>query len=159
MKRDDKKVMSFRFSDHILNKIDYLEEEDRENAEKLGIKSKTRKQIIEECIQDYYFRKINNDRDPDTMDRISIMVNDAADVRFGMMKRVLDEILFLAIKHDIGNKLFFRSNNILPNCPEKSEAVSIFAEESKWDNALQEYMSQRWGRIVADIHHSRRPPR
>ena len=28
MKRDDKKVMSFRFSDHILDKIDYLAEED-----------------------------------------------------------------------------------------------------------------------------------
>lgn len=159
MKRDDKKVMSFRFSDHILDKIDYLAEEDSEEMKKLGLKPKNRKQIIEECVQDCYLRKINNDRDPDTMDRISIMVNDAADVRFSKMKRVLDEILFLVIKHDIGNKMFFRAKGILPPCPEKSEAVSLFGEESRWDNALQEYMNQRWGRIVADIHHTGRPPR
>lgn len=159
MKRDDKKVMSFRFSDPIIEKIDYLIRENETEMKKLGLKPMTRKQIIEECIQDYYLRKINNDKDPDTMDRISIMVNDAADLRFSKMKRVLDEILFLVIKHDIGNKMFFRSTGILPPCPEKSEAVSLFGEESRWDNALQEYMNQKWGRIVADIHRTGRPSR
>ena len=151
--------MSFRFSDHILDKIDYLIRENEMEMKKLGLKPKTRKQIIEECIQDCYLRKINNDRDPDTMDRISIMVNDAADVRFNRMKRVLDEILFLVIKHDLGNKLIYRSKSVLPACPETKDAISVIKEESGWDTALQEYMSQRWGRIVADIHHTGRPPR
>ena len=155
--KKQKKVLSFRFKDHILEKIDYLIQQDVRKTEELGIKPRTRTQIIEDAIQDYYLRQIDGDRDPDTVERISRMVNDAADVRFGSIKRIVDEILFLVIKHDIGNKMFFRSNNILPECPEKSKAISFFAEDSAWDNALQEYVSQRWGRIVADINYSRGP--
>ncbi|MBR0420650.1 MAG: hypothetical protein IJI66_15915 [Erysipelotrichaceae bacterium] len=155
--KKQKKVLSFRFKDHILEKIDYLIQQDARKTEELGVKPRTRTQIIEDAIQDYYLRQIDGDRDPDIVERISRMVSDAADVRFGSIKRIVDEILFLVIKHDIGNKMFFRSNNILPKCPEKSKAISYFAEDSAWDNALQEYVSQRWGRIVADINYTRRP--
>ncbi len=160
MKRDDKKVMSFRFSDHILDKIDYLAEEDSEEMKKLGLKSKTRKQIIEECIQDCYLRKINNDKDPDTMNRISIMVNDAADVRFIRMKKIMDEILFLTIKNDLANRLLLMERS-LPVAPStESIAIDMVVNKgSRWDEVLQNYMTGNWTRMISDIHNGRRLPR
>lgn len=157
MKRDDKKVMSFRFDDPIIKKIDYLMEEDRKNSEKLGLKPSTRKEIIEEAIKDYYLRKINRSRDPDIMDRIVMMVDDAADVRFGLFKRMLDEIYFLVMKNDLANRILLNSDGVPEPHPLGSYAAGEIAQgECKWDDELQNYMTNHWIRFMARFHNSRR---
>ena len=155
MKRDDKKVMSFRFDDPIIKKIDYLMEEDRKNSEKLGLKPSTRKEIIEDAIKDYYLRKINRSRDPDIMDRIIMMVDDAADVRFGMFKRILDEIYFLATKNDLANRILLNSDGV-PKAPDfgYSAAGEIVNKRCRWDEELQNYMMDHWTRYVARFRDS-----
>ncbi len=157
MKRDDKKVMSFRFDDPIIKKIDYLIEEDKKNSEKLGLKPSTRKEIIEYAIKDYYLRRINRSRDPDVMDRIIMMVDDAADVRFGMFKRILDEILFLVMKNDLANRILLNSDGV-PEVPDLgySAASEIAKGKCRWDDELQNYMTDHWTRYVARFHDSGR---
>ncbi|MBR4461573.1 MAG: hypothetical protein IKS51_03220 [Erysipelotrichaceae bacterium] len=157
MKRDDKKVMSFRFEDPIIDKIDYLIEEDKENMKRLGLKPSTRKQIIEEAIRDYYLRKINGSSDPDTMDRIRLMIDDAADERFGKMKRTLDEILLLVIKNDLANRILLNSDCVPDPHPLISIAASeIVKGECRWDEVLQDYMTRNKTRIMAEMHNPRR---
>ena len=157
MKRDDKKVMSFRFEDPIIDKIDYLIEEDKENMKRLGLKPSTRKQIIEEAIRDYYLRKINGSSDPDTMDRIRLMIDDAADERFGKIKRTLDEILFLVIKNDLANRILLNSDCVPEPHPLISVAAGEMAKgECRWDEVLQDYMTRNKTRIMAEMHNPRR---
>ena len=157
MKRDDKKVMSFRFEDPIIEKIDYLMEEDKKEMEQIGLKPRTRKEILEEAIRDYYLRKINGSKDPDTMDRISLMVDDAADARFSSMKRVMDEILFLVMKNDLANKILLNSEGVPEPHPLGSYAAGDIAnKECKWDEVLQNYMTSNMMRLMARIHDARR---
>ena len=157
VKREDKKVMSFRFEDPIIEKIDYLVDQDKENMEKLGLKPKTRKQIIEEAIRDYYLRKINDNMDPDTMDQIALMIDDAADVRFNKFKRTIDEILFLVIKNDLANKILLNSEGVPEPHPLDNYAMSEIAKkECRWNRLLQDYMTSNWMRFMAEIHNPKR---
>jgi hypothetical protein len=160
MKRDDKKVMSFRFEDSIIEKIDYLMEEDKKEMERIGLKPRTRKEILEEAIRDYYLRKINGSKDPDTMDRISLMVDDAADARFSNMKRVMDEILFLVMKNDLANKILLNSEGVPKPHPLDSIAANeVIRGECKWNEILQDYMTDNMMRIMARMRDSGRRSR
>ena len=105
----EKIYMSFRFEDHVLNKIDYLMQEDKKKLEKLGIKPRTRKELVEGIIDDYYLRYITKTRDPDVLKRIELMVEDTASNRFKGIEDKIDELLFLAIKSDLGKRVFYRS--------------------------------------------------
>ena len=100
MKKKENRVMSFRFGDHVLEKIDYLMEEDKKKLEKMGIKPKTRKELVEGIIEDYYLRYITKSRDPDVVNRIASMVDDVTETRFKGIEDKIDELLFLAVKND-----------------------------------------------------------
>ena len=154
MKKDDnKKVMSFRFEDPIIEKIDYLMEEDKRNMEKFNLKPRSRKEIIEEAVRDYYLRKINSSKDPDTMERISIMVDDAADVRFTSIKRVLDEILFLVMKNDLANRIILNGDGLPEPHPLESRAAGqIINGKCEWDEVLQNYMTDHMTRVMARFY-------
>ena len=89
MKKKENRVMSFRFEDHILNKIDWLVDKENEKLKGLGIKPKTRKQIIEEIIEKHYFDIINESRDPDVVGRISNMVKDQTDIHYDALRKRL----------------------------------------------------------------------
>jgi len=140
MKKKENRVMSFRFGDHVLEKIDYLMEEDKKKLEKMGIKPKTRKELVEGIIEDYYLRYITKSRDPDVVNRIASMVDDVTETRFKGIEDKIDELLFLAVKNDIGNKVLYRSPSVLPAPHNKKEAIDIFKESSRWNDALDEYL-------------------
>ena len=140
MKKKENRVMSFRFDDHVLSKIDYLMEEDKKKLEKLGIKPRTRKEVVEGIVDDYYLHYITKTRDPDVLKRIEFMVNDAAETRFKGIEEKIDELLFLAIKINIGNKLIYRSPSLIPAPRDKAEAICIIKEPSRWNDALDEYL-------------------
>ena len=94
MKKKENRVMSFRFGDHVLEKIDYLMEEDKKKLEKMGIKPRTRKELVEGIIEDYYLRYITKSRDPDVVNRIASMVDDVTETRFKGIEDKIDELLF-----------------------------------------------------------------
>lgn len=144
MKKKEDRVMSFRFDDHVLSKIDYLMEEDKKKMERLGIRPRTRKQLVEGIIEDYYLRYITKSRDPDVVKRIANMVDDAADIRFKGIEDKIDQLLYLTNKLDLGTKVLYRSPSVLPAPKDVEQAIRIITnEESKWYNAIDEIMINR----------------
>ena len=119
-------------------------EEDKKKLEKLGIKPRTRKELVEGIIDDYYLRYITKTRDPDVLKRIELMVEDTASNRFKGIEDKIDELLFLAIKSDLGKRVFYRSPSVLPAPKSKRQALNIILNEtSMWDEALEEYMRDK----------------
>ncbi len=86
------------------------------------------------------------------MDRIILMVDDAADVRFRQFKRILDEIYFLVLKNDLANKILLNSDGV-PEAPDfgYSAAGEIANRKCRWDEELQSYMTDHWTRYVARL--------
>lgn len=152
MKKKENRVMSFRFEDHILNKVDWLVDKENEKLKGLGIKPKTRKQVIEEIIEKYYFDIINESRDPDVVNRISNMVKDQADIHYDALRKRLDEILFLVIKNDLGNKVLYDNSDLMPQTVNEQRAYEMInRKDCFWDEVLNSYMAERKGRIYADL--------
>ena len=72
------------------------------------------------------------------------MVEDTADNRFKGIEDKIDELLFLAIKNDLGKRVFYRSPSVLPAPKSKRQALNIILNEtSMWDEALEEYMRDK----------------
>ncbi len=64
----------------------------------------------------------------------------------------MDELLFLSIKNDLGNRVFYRSPSVLPAPDSKAQAIGVIInEESMWDLALEEYLMNRCTR--GTVHH------
>ena len=144
MKKKENRVMSFRFEDHVLSKINYLMEEDKKKMEKLGIKPRSRKELIEGIIENHYLHEITRSRDPDVVKRIENMVDETVSIRFKGIEDKIDELLFLAIKSDLGKRVFYRSPSVLPAPKSKRQALNIILNEtSMWDLALEEYMRDK----------------
>ena len=69
-----------------------------------------------------------------------------------VIPKVMDELLFLSIKNDLGNRAFYRSPSVLPAPKSKEQAIEVIIEEtSMWDLALEEYMNYKWSR--KKVHH------
>lgn len=139
----NEKTTSIRFSPDIDAKISWLLDYDRENAKRTGMKPSNRTQIIEEAISEYYYRKINKVQDADVVGRITHTVDDRVSAAMNRVESKIDQILYMTIKNDLGNKLLYRSPNIIPSVPDVNDAMEIIDEESRWDNALEKYMMSR----------------
>lgn len=148
---NSEKVIGFRFDEDILKKLDWLLREDEKECERMGVKPQTRKEIIEEAIKELYFKRINSKQDADVVERIAEMVHDEVGVSMNNLHRKIDEILFLTIKNDYGNKLLYRSPSVLP-VPENTAEVNytIENEKSKWDLALEEFMNREWKKRIKE---------
>lgn len=57
------------------------------------------------------------------------------------LEKKIDEILYLSIKNDLGNKLLYRCPNFI-KCPSDRERAldMITEEETEWDIVLEEAM-------------------
>ena len=137
----NEKTTSIRFSPDIDAKISWLLDFDRENAKRTRIKPSNRTQIIEDAVAEYYYRKINKIQDADVAGRISMTVDDRVNASMNSLCSKIDEILFLCIKNDLGNKLLYRCPDFI-KCPSDREKAldMITEEEADWDNALEEAM-------------------
>ena len=49
---NSEKVMGFRFDEDILKKLEWLLQEDEKECRRMGVKPRTRKEIIEEAIKE-----------------------------------------------------------------------------------------------------------
>ncbi len=148
---NSEKVIGFRFDEDILKKLDYLIMVDEKQAKRMGVASRSRKEIIEEAVKNYYFKKINETQDADVVERINELIADHVGAAMNRVINDIEEILFLAIKNDLGNKVFYRSPSVLPSPESRQEAIDVITEEeSRWDMALEEYMHSKW--ISEDVH-------
>ena len=106
----------------------------------------------EQIIEKYYFDIINESRDPDVVNRISNMVKDQTDIHYDALRKRLDEILFLAIKNDLGNKVLYDNSDLMPQTVNERRAYEMInRKDSFWDEALNSYIAERKGRIYADL--------
>ena len=97
---NSEKVLGFRFDEDVLQKLDYLMKEDLKEANRLGVKAKTRKDFFEDGIRELYLKKMRKGQDADVVDRISEFVSDEVESSINNLQRKIDEILFLTIKND-----------------------------------------------------------
>ena len=150
MKRSEK-TTSIRFNPDIDYKLAWLREEDERTSRRTGVNPRNRTQIIEEAVKLYYFKKLNETQDPDVVERINELITDQVKAAMNVVLRDIEEILFLAIKNDLGNKVFYRSPSVLPAPESRQEAIDVITEEeSRWDMALEEYMHIKWKK--EDVH-------
>ena len=150
MKRSEK-TTSIRFNPDINYKLAWLREEDERTSRRTGVNPRNRTQIIEEAVKLYYFKKLNETQDPDVVERINELITDQVKAAMNVVLRDIEEILFLAIKNDLGNKVFYRSPSVLPAPESRQEAIDVITEEeSRWDMALEEYMHIKWK--SEDVH-------
>ncbi len=139
------KVYSFRFSEDTLNQIDYLLEDDRKIALDDRRKAKNRLEIVEDAIYEKYIRRVNDIQGKELKDQIGKIVSEKVRESMNGINQQLEELLYIAIKSDLGKKLLYRSPGIVPPPPDMDDAIEIIVdEESGWNNALEEYMSETW---------------
>ncbi len=144
MKRSEK-TTSIRFNPDIDSKLAWLKEEEEIVSKRMGVKPRNRTQIIEEAVKFYYFKKIDETQDADVVERINELIADHVGAAMNGIINDIEEILFLAIKNDLGNKVFYRSPSVLPAPESRQEAIDVITEEeSRWDMALEEYMQNKW---------------
>ena len=150
---NNENVLTVRLSESILLKLENLVDVRNRELERIGMKKIGKKEIVEEAIKEIYFRMINRTRDPDVVERVQAMVHDEVKSSLGNLHRKTDEILFLSIKNDYGNKIFYRSPSVLPSPKDRAEAISIIVNEpSRWDDALEEYMKKKWMSEKEHVH-------
>ena len=150
---NNENVLTVRLSESILLKLENLVDVRNRELERIGMKKIGKKEIVEEAIKEMYFKMINRTRDPDVVERVQAMVHDEVESSLGNLHRKTDEILFLSIKNDYGNKIFYRSPSVLPSPKDRAEAISIIVNEpSRWDDALEEYMKKKWMSEKEHVH-------
>ena len=128
MKRSEK-TTSIRFNPDIDSKLAWLKEEDEIVSKRMGVKPRNRTQIIEEAVKFYYFKKIDETQDADVVERINELIADHVGAAMNGIINDIEEILFLAIKNDLGNKVFYRSPSVLPAPESRQEAIDVITEE------------------------------
>lgn len=150
---NSEKVLGFRFDEDVLQKLDYLMKEDLKEANRLGVKAKTRKDFFEDGIRELYMKKMRKGQDADVVDRISEFVSDEVESSINNLQRKIDEILFLTIKNDYGNRVLYRSPSVLPPPKSVEQAIRIIVnEESGWDKALENYLRKEWKNMESQIN-------
>ena len=146
-------VITIRLNEDILNKLNTLIEGSIDESNRIGIKPQGKKEIIEEAIKTLYYKKINISQDGDVVDRINNLVDEQVAATLNSFQNKIDEILYLTIKNDLGNKLIYRSPSVIPACPDIKESIEIIVDErSAWNDALEEYMTSKWRKEKVHVH-------
>ena len=132
------KTTSVRFSSATKSKIQWLMEQDRKTSVRMGVKPGNRTKIIEDAIEHYYFKKINDTQGADVVERINELIADQVGAAMSTILKDIEEILFLCIKNDLGNRVFYRSPSVLPAPNSRAQAIDVIINEtSMWDLAQE----------------------
>ena len=146
------KVYSFRFSNSTLDEIDYLLEDEKKIAWDDRRKAKNRLEIVEDAINEKYLRRVNQIQGAELKEQIGKIISEKVNKEMKEIKEEMDELLFLSIKNDLGNRVFYRSPSVLPAPDSKAQAIEVIINEaSMWDLALEEYMNYKWS--SEKVHH------
>ncbi len=101
------KVYSFRFPEDTLNQIDYLLEDDKKIVWNDRRKAKNRLVIVEDAIYEKYIRRVNDIQGKELKDQIGKIVSEKIQESMEGINKQLEELLYIAIKSDLGKKLFY----------------------------------------------------
>lgn len=135
------RTTSFRFPEDIYNKIDILYEYYAKEAKRIGGKEKTRTEIMQDAVNELYYKMINHTQDADVVGRISHTIDDKVNASMNNLHGKIDQILYLVNKLDLGTKVLYRSPSVMPAPKDVDQAIRIITnEESKWYNAIEEIM-------------------
>ena len=146
------RTTSFRFPEDIYSKLDILYEYYSTEAKRIGGKEKTKTEIMQEAVNELYYKMINKTQDADTVDRISRTVDDKINASMNSLCNKIDEILFLCIKNDLGNKVLYDNSDLMPQTVNERRAYEMInRKDCFWDEVLNSYMAERKGRIYADL--------
>ena len=137
------KIVSVRLSEDTLAKLDMLMELNKHDSESQIDVRMTKTDIMEEAIKELYFKKVNESQDADVVERIAELVHDEVNSSLTNLHKKIDEVLYLTIKNDLGNKLLYRSPNLIPSPKDLNDAIDIIVEPSRWDDALEEYLQNK----------------
>ena len=107
---------------------------------------------MEDAINEKYLRRINQIQGAELKEQIGKIISEKVNKEMKEIKEEMDEPLFLSIKNDLGNRVFYRSPSVLPAPDSKAQAIEVIINEaSMWDLALEEYMNYKWSR--EKVHH------
>ncbi len=149
-------VLTVRLSEDVLTKFEELLETYNRQHGRVGDKPVEKREIIEEAIRDLYYKKINESQDADVVKRINNMVDDKINSSLNNLKKTIDDIWFMAKKNELGNKLLYRSPSMVPSPPSVPDAINIIVnEESRWNNALEEYMYTKYNKEKTEKYHQK----
>ena len=138
------RTTSFRFPEDTYSKLDILFEYYSNEAKRIGGKEKIRTEIIQEAINELYYKMINKTVDADVVGRISMTVDDRVSASMNNLQSKIDQILYIANKLDLGTKVLYRSPSVLPPPKSTQQAISIIVnEQSGWYNAIEEHMMSK----------------
>lgn len=138
------RTTSFRFPEDIYNKLDILFEYYSNEEKRIGGKEKTRTEIIQEAINELYYKMINKTMDADVVGRISMTVDDRVNASMNNLQSKIDQILYLVNKLDLGTKVLYRSPSVLPPPKSIEQAINIIVNErSGWYSAIEEHMMSK----------------
>ncbi len=138
------RTTSFRFPEDIYNKLDILFEYYSNETKRIGGKEKTRTEIIQEAINELYYKMINKTMDADVVGRISMTVDDRVNASMNNFQSKIDQILYLVNKLDLGTKVLYRSPSVLPPPKSVEQAINIIVNErSGWYSAIEEHMMSK----------------
>ena len=138
-------VLTIRLSEDVIAKFEALIEDEVSSAQRMNVKPKGKKELIEDAIRELYYKKINKTQDADVVERINGLVKDSVNYSMNAINRKIDELLFISKKIELGNKVLYRSPSVLPPPKDIDQAIRILVnEDSGWNDALDEYMLNAW---------------
>ena len=109
-------------------------------TKRIGGKEKTRTEIIQEAINELYYKMINKTMDADVVGRISMTVDDRVSASMNNLQSKIDQILYLVNKLDLRTKVLYRSPSVLPPPKSVEQAINIIVKErSDWYSAIEEH--------------------
>ena len=92
-----KERKSFRFSLDTFQKLDTLQELEKQQAEKFNITPKSITAIVEDAIAEYYVLKLDKDTGTDYLTRMNLMIQDALKQQNNQRDMTLNHILRYAM--------------------------------------------------------------
>ena len=141
------KVMSFRMSRDIIEKLDFIVkyEQERPRGFDEPLVKINRAEMVERAIKHYYLDIVKSSSDEDAEERINEIADKTINNKLFSFERKLDHLLFLSIKNDLGNKLIYRSPGIIPPPTNIKDCIEVIVEErSGWNDALDELLNEEW---------------
>lgn len=92
-----KKMTSVRLGEDIVKKLDQLQIIEKQNAEKFNFVPKSRNEIIEQAVSEYYTIKLDKDSGTDYLTRMNLMIQDALKQQNHQRDMILNHILRYAM--------------------------------------------------------------
>ena len=101
-----------RLDDASFEKFNKILDAQNDLCKKMGVGQMTRTQVLQNIINDQYLRYLNKDKDPDTTDRINMIIDSKLHAVYERHNKILRDLLFETVKSNAQLKMLLDKNNI-----------------------------------------------